>query len=169
VSAEAVRRTAGRVGRRARRWFLRGLVLVSLALIVLLAVGTAVGRFRFVPTPAQPSGTAYASSDALVVVPVAALRIEPGDAIVAQDRRTRSLLRVEQVVDRDGPTVRIANDPPGATRRLTGRVWRVTASVPGLGSGLGRLGGPIPGVLLMVAGFGLIVRAERVRVVRSRR
>jgi hypothetical protein len=134
--------------------------MAAIGLLVLLAVGDAAGRFRFVPTPDRSNGTAYASSDLLVVVPVPSQRVKVGDVIIASNKHEHALLRIEQVVDSEGPVVRFANDPSNAPRRLGANVWRVSRSVPYLGAGLGLLAGPMQGILFVLVGFGLIIRAE---------
>src|SRR5262249_39781200 len=91
VAARSVRQTANRAGRRVGRFFSRALAFAAIAVLVLLAVGDAAGRFRFVPTPEHTGGTAYSSSDLLVVAPVPSQRLKVGDVIIASNKNEHAL------------------------------------------------------------------------------
>jgi hypothetical protein len=127
---------------------------------VLLAVGDAVGRWKLVPAPAHLTHTQYDSSDLVVVVPVPVQKLEVGDVVIVHNEHEHALLRLDQIVDSEGPQVRFAGDPPGRIRRLGGTAWRVSRSVPYLGGILGLIAGPIQGAGFVLVGIALVARAE---------
>jgi hypothetical protein len=137
-------------------------VLIGLATtaLVLLAVGDAVGRWKIVPAPAHVAHTHYAPSDLVVVVPVPVMKLKVGDVVIVHNKDEHALLRLDQILDSDGPQVRFAGDPPGRIRRLGGTAWRVSRSVPFLGGVLGLLAGPIQGAFFVLIGIGLVGWAE---------
>jgi hypothetical protein len=153
-------------GRAARAGFWLGRATVRLvaysafALLVLFAVGGASGRIRLAPAPERVTGTQYSSSDLVVVVPVPVQKLRVGDVIIVRNKDEKALLRVDNVIDSVGPQVHMAGDPPERVRKLSGSAWRVRTTVPFVGLGMGFLAGPIQGILLSVAGFALVVRAE---------
>ena len=159
-ATRAARRMAGRVGRRVGRTAARVLMTLATASLVLLAVGDAVGRWKLVPAPADVAHTQYASSDLVVVVPVPVQKLKVGDVVIVHNKDEHALLRLDQIVDSQGPQVRVAGDPPGRIRQLGGTAWRVSRSVPYLGGVLGLFAGPIQGVLFVLVGIALVARAE---------
>ena len=149
--------TASTVARSA----LRVLTTVLMLLVVLVAVGDAVGRWRVVPAPSASAHTGYAKGDVVVAVPVPARRIEVGDIVVVKNKHEHGLFRVEKVVDSSAAQVRFVGDPPKETRRLHATMWRVTGHVPWVGHLFALLVGPIQSALLVVAGFVLVFYSER--------
>jgi hypothetical protein len=133
------------------------------ATLVLLAAGGAAGRWRLVPAPDRTVGTEYSSSDLVFVVPVAAQRLEVGDVVIVRNKDEQALLRLEEILDSEGPQVRFAGDPDGRVRRLGGTAWRVSRSVPYAGSVLVLFAGPIQGALCVLFGLVLVVRSEMKR------
>jgi hypothetical protein len=160
ASALNVRGTAGRVGRFGGRVLGRILMFVAIAALVVLAAGDAAGRFRIVPAPHRIVGAKYGTSDVIVVVPVPVQRLKVGDVIILNNKQEHALLRLDQIVDSDGPQVRLAGDPKNRIRHLSGTAWRVTAAVPEVGAVLGLIAGPVPGAIFVLGGFGLIAFAE---------
>jgi hypothetical protein len=138
----------------------RVFVWLAVGFLIVLAAGDAAGRWRLVPAPPHTAGTKYSRSDLVVVVPVPVQRLQVGDVVIIRNKHEHALLRLEKIVDSDGPQVRFAADPPGRIRKLDGTAWRVRTAVPFVGGVLGLLAGPIQGGLLVLVGFALIVRAE---------
>jgi hypothetical protein len=64
-----VRATAARSVRGAGRFLARVFSYACTIALILLAVGSAVGRVRLAPAPPHRTATSYTSSDLLVVVP----------------------------------------------------------------------------------------------------
>ena len=159
----AARGTAGRVGRRVGRTAARVLVTLAATALVLLAVGDAVGRWKLVPAPAHVAHTQYESSDLVVVVPVPVQKLKVGDVVIVHNKKEHALLRLDQIVDSEGPQVRFAGDPRGRIRRLGGTAWRVSRSVPYLGGLLGLFAGPMQAALFVLIGIALVARAEWTR------
>src|SRR5262249_5456338 len=126
----------------------------------LLAVGDAVGRWKLVPAPPHTAGTSVDTSDLVVVVPVPVQKLKAGDVVIVRNKEEHALLRLEQIVDSEGPQVRFAGDPPGRVRRLGGTAFRVSRTVPFLGGVLGLFAGPIQGALFVLIGIALVARAE---------
>ena len=150
----------GRLGRAARHALARLATFVVMGALVLVAAGDAAGRFRLVPAPERTGGTAYSSTDLVVVVPVPALRLREGDVLIVRNPREHALLRIDKIVDSDGPQVHIAGDPASRVRQLGRTSWRVRFAIPYAGILLGLLAGPVQGALFVVAGLALVVRAE---------
>jgi hypothetical protein len=142
---------------------LRVLTTVVMLLVVLIAVGDAVGRWRVVPAPSALAHTHYDDGDLVVAVPVSARRIEPGDVVVVRNKHEHGLFRVDSIVDSFGARVRFAGDPPNRTRRLHSTMWRVSGRVPRLGQLFALLVGPIQSALLILCGFALVYLSERRR------
>jgi hypothetical protein len=159
-ATRAARRMAGRVGRQAGRLTARVLVTLATAALVMLAVGDAVGRWKLVPAPAHVAHTKYVSSDLVVVVPVPVQKLKVGDVVIVHNKDESALLRLDQIVDSEGPQVRFAGDPPGRVRRLGGTAWRVSRAVPYAGGVLGLFAGPIQGAVFVLIGIALVARAE---------
>ena len=149
-----------RGGARAARVLFRLVLLALFAILVLLAVGGAVGRIRLAPAPDRVTGTSYVSSDLVVVVPVPVQKLRVDDVIIVSNAEEKALLRIDDVVDSTGPQVHVAGDPPARIRTLHGEAWRVRSALPFAGLGMGLLAGPIQGAVLCIAGFVLVVRAE---------
>lgn len=147
-------------GARVARVLFRVVALMLFAILVVFAVGGAVGRIRLAPAPERIIGTPYTSSDLMVVVPVPVQKLRVDDVIIVSNAEEKALLRIDDVVDSAGPQVRVAGDPPARLRKLHGEAWRVRSAVPFAGFGMGMLAGPIQGALLCIAGFVLVVRAE---------
>src|SRR6187455_1499058 len=95
------------------------------AILVLFALGGAVGRVRLTAAPERISGTPYASSDLVVVVPVPVQRLRVNDVIIVRNSREKALLWIDDVVDSTGPEVHVAGDAPERIRKLHGEAWRV--------------------------------------------
>ena len=127
---------------------------------MLLAVGDAVGRWKLVPAPPHTAGTSVETSDLVVVVPVPVQKLKVGDVVIVRNKEEQALLRLDQIVDSEGPQVRFAGDPPGRVRRLGGTAWRVSRSIPYLGGVLGLFAGPIQGAIFVLIGIALVARAE---------
>jgi hypothetical protein len=138
----------------------RVLITLATAALVLLAVGDAVGRWKLVPAPPHTAGTGVETSDLVVVVPVPVQKLKVGDVVIVRNKDEHALLRLEQIVDSEGPQVRFAGDPPGRVRRLGGTAWRVSRSVPHVGGVLGLFAGPIQGAIFVLIGIALVARAE---------
>jgi hypothetical protein len=130
---------------------------------ILLAAGGAAGRWRIVPAPERTLGTSHTSDDLVFVVPVPVQRLEPGDVVIVRDRDEKALLRLDRIVDSEGPQVEFAGDPPGRVRRLGGTAWRVSRSVPYAGAVLRLFAGPVQGALFVLFGLALVVRSEMKR------
>ena len=64
------------------RVLLRVVAYSLVAILVLFAVGGAVGRIRLAPAPDRVVGTAYESTDLVVVVPVPVQKLRVGDTII---------------------------------------------------------------------------------------
>jgi hypothetical protein len=141
----------------------RALLFCGVSTLILLAAGGAAGRWRLVPAPDRTVGTELSSSDLVVVVPVPVQRLEPGDVVIVRNQHEQALLRLERIVDSEGPQVRFDGDPEGRIRRLGGTAWRVSRSVPYAGSVLRLFAGPIQGLLLVLGGLALVVRSEMKR------
>jgi hypothetical protein len=137
--------------------------------MILLAVIDATGRVRVVAAPEQTIGTAYESSDLLLVVPVAAQRLRVGDVIVVKNENEHALFRLDRILDSAGPEVHFAGDPTTRVRKLGGTTWRVRTAVPMLGIPMRLLAGPLQALVLVGLGFLLIVRAEVKRARESAR
>ena len=140
---------------------LRVLTTVVMLLVVLVAVGDAVGRWRVVPAPSSVAG--YARSDLVMAVPVPARRIQPGDVVIVKNKHERGLFRVADVVDSFSAQVRFAGDPADRTRTLHSTMWRVTGRAPRLGQPFALLAGPVQSALLVLSGFALVYFSERRR------
>jgi len=156
----ARRDLARRAGAVAGRILGRLAVFVVVGGLVLLAAADAVGRLRLVPAPSRTTGTAYVRSDVIIVEPVSVQRLRVGDVVIVHNKQEHALFRVAQIVDSEGPQVRFAEDALGRVRKLGGTAWRVRLAIPILGGVLGLLAGPIQGIVFVVAGFALVVRAE---------
>ena len=152
----SARGVAGRIG----RWLARVLSMLSVVALVVLAVGGAVGRFKLAPAPSRTVGTPYSSSDLVLVVPVPVQMLRVGDVVIIHNSKEKALLRLEQIVDSQGPQVHFAGDPPGHIRRLGGKAWRVRKAIPIAGAVMRLTAGPIQGILQVVFGLLLVTIAE---------
>jgi hypothetical protein len=158
-----VRATAARSVRVAGRLAGRVLSYALTAMLIVLAVGSAVGRIRLAPAPVNRMATPYAKSDLVVVVPVPAQRVKAGDVLYVHSAHEHSLLRVDRLVDSTTSQVHIVGDPQDKFRHLAGTAWRVSGSVPFAGLALDLIAGPIPALLFVLFGLALVVRAEMQR------
>jgi hypothetical protein len=138
----------------------KALAYAAVGVLVLFAVGGAVGRFKVVPAPSQTRGTAYSSSDMVFVVPVPVQRLRVGDVIIVHNSKEKALLRLEQIVDSMGPQVHFAGDPSDRVRRLGGTAWRVTKGVPVAGAAMRLVAGPVQAILQVAFGLFLVVWTE---------
>ena len=102
-ATRAAHRAGGRVGRQVGRPVARVLMMLATAGLVLLSVGDAVGRWKLVPAPPHVSGTSVEASDLVVVVPVPVQKLKIGDVVIVHNKDEHALLRLEQIVDSDGP------------------------------------------------------------------
>lgn len=158
-----VRAMAVRGVRFAGRSAARVLTYVATTALILLAVGSAVGRVRLAPAPPHRASTPYDKTDLVVVVPVPPQRVKVGDVLYVHSSREHALLRVDRMVDSTTSQVHIVGDPSDKFRHLAGTAWRVSAAVPFAGFFLGLIAGPLPALLLVLVGFMLVVRAEVAR------
>jgi hypothetical protein len=159
-TAPAARRVAGSASRWAGRTVARVLLWTAVAALVIVAAGDAAGRWRLVPSPPRTAETPYSVNDMVVVVPVPVQQLRTGDVVIIRNKHEHALLRLEKIVDSEGPQVRFAGDPPDRVRKLGGTAWRVRASVPYAGRALRLFAGPLQGGLLVLAGLVLIIHAE---------
>jgi hypothetical protein len=162
-SPDAPRASLTAVGSAVGRSVLRVLTTVLMLLVVVVAVGDAVGRWRVVPAPSVLAHTGYAKGDLVVAAPMPARRIEAGDVVVVKNKTEHGLFRVEEVVDSFSSQVRFAGDPPDRTRTLHATMWRVNGRVPWLGQPFALLAGPVQSAVLVLAGFALVYFSERRR------
>jgi hypothetical protein len=160
VATAAARTRLKRGSAGVARVLVRVVAYSLVAILVLFAVGGAVGRIRLAPAPDRVAGTAYESTDLVVVVPVPVQKLRVGDTIIVRNSKEKALLHIDNVVDSAGPQVHVAGDPPERVRKLSGQAWRVRTAVPYAGFGMGLLAGPIQGALFAAIGFILVVRAE---------
>jgi hypothetical protein len=154
----------GEVGRRRRiRRALRRLVMgaaaVFVALLGLLSMGTAVGRYSALAVDGYGSRIAHGTDEVVVAVPVSTLRLKANDIVAIPVNGKVVLYRVGAV---DSWTKQIsAQDVSGTpvTLKTGTRVARVTHAVPYLGRPLRLFHGTIPGLVLLVIGVALLLKA----------
>jgi hypothetical protein len=143
------------------------------AILCLLALGGAAGRWELVPVT-RAGANVNAPPGALgIVVPVPSARVRSGDHVYTHVRQhAASVQRVEEVTDSFRSTVRFAGDPAGvAPVRLAPKVWRVRALVAYLGAVLRIMAGPLQSALLIIVGCALLylgTRDRRRRTITSR-
>jgi hypothetical protein len=160
TTVETGRGSARRIGRRLFRAFSKAFGYASVAVLVLFAVGGAVGRFKVVPAPERTRGTSYSSNDMVFVVPVPVQRLRVGDVIIVHNAQEKALLRLQQIVDSVGPQVHFAGDPSDRVRRLGGTAWRVSKGVPAAGAVMRLFAGPVQAILQVAFGLLLVVWTE---------
>jgi hypothetical protein len=148
------------MGRFCGRALSRLFMFAAIAALILLAAGDAAGRFRLVPAPHRIVGSHYSANDLVLVVPVPVERLKVGDIIILSNKQEHALLRLDQIVDSEGPQVRLAGDLKNRIRHLSGTAWRVDGAVPVLGAPLRLIAGPVPGALFALSGLLLIALAE---------
>jgi hypothetical protein len=155
-----------RNGGRITRTLARGLaslcsIVLSLSL-VLLAAGTAAGRWRLWPVTHMGAHTSVGHDAVVFVVPVPVAQIADGDLVVmSRDKKHAALYRVEHVLDTATGKIELS-DEQGRLQPVTlsTKVWRVSREVPYAGVLLRLLAGPVQAVLLVGGGIALIARAE---------
>ena len=155
VTGESSRRRA----RRASRRLLMGLAAVFVALLGLLSMGTAVGRYGALAVDSYGSRIGHGTDDLVVVVPVNTLRLKANDVVAIPVDGDVVLYRVGAV---DSWTNQIsAQDVSGmpVTLKTGTRVARVTYVVPYLGRPLRLFHGTMPGLVLLVLGVVLLLKA----------
>src|SRR3954469_8034045 len=83
-------------------------VIVAVAMMVVLAAGSAVGRWRFVAPDHIGNAVPVSRADLVVVVPVPAASLRAGDVVyVRPPKESGSLVRIDGVVDSNKRTFRV--------------------------------------------------------------
>jgi hypothetical protein len=90
-------------------------------------------------------------------------RVKAGDVLYVHSSKEHALLRVDRLVDSTTSQVHIVGDPPDKFRHLANSAWRVSARVPVVGFFLGLIAGPLPALMFVLLGLGLVIRAEMLR------
>jgi len=150
---------------------LAALVLVSVGVVALLAVGPRTGAYRTLTVLSASMRPTFDPGTVVVVRPTTRADLEVGDVITyripVEDRRVVSH-RIVEILDRPGPmVVRTQGDANNAPDPWLARidddiVWRVEASVPWLGYGIGALREPLIGrALVLLCPFVLCMLALR--------
>jgi hypothetical protein len=153
-------------GGRLARWFARAAIsicsiAVTLSLVV-LAAGTAAGRWRLWPVVRSGSSTAIGSDAAVFLVPVPTAQVHGGDRVVMRrDDHKPALYRVRSVLDSSTGRAEVLDEHGHAQEvTLPGKVWRVSRDVPYAGLVLRLLAGPVQSLALVAGGIVVIARAE---------
>jgi hypothetical protein len=147
--------TAKRIARRAGKALL---ALLALAL-VLLSAGSAIGRWRVIPVPSAGADSNVARGSLAMLVPVPAVSLEAGDHVYVRpehgDRGT--VFRVKEVRDSWQRELTVVGaDGRDSSMEFPATAWRVSRSVPRLGTPFGLLVGPVQAVFLVVVGVLLV-------------
>jgi len=150
-----------RVGRIASSLLLSALVLT----LVIVAGGTAAGRWRLWAVHHAGTQTGIAYNSAVLLVPVPAVEVRVGDRVViGQPGTGATLLRITGITDSQTAKVDIV-DAHNTVQEvaLPAKVWRVSKVLPYSGIPLRLLAGPIQAAFLVLGGIGVIAQAERKR------
>lgn len=141
-----------RKARRAFALFGHAVLVLSLALLAILAVGPRTGRYQTMTVLTASMSPVIPAGSVVVVRPVDPSAIEVGDVITyripVQDRRIVTHRVVEVTGDRGSPTIRTKGDAleesdAWTTRFQDAPVWRVDADVPYAGYALRALREPV--------------------------
>lgn len=151
--------------RRAGRVLSSLMLTVLVLLLVLVAGGTAAGRWRLWAVHHLGAQTNVASNSAVLLVPVPALEVHAGDRVVLGQRGVGpTLFRVTGVTDSQNAKVDVVDGHNMVQEiALPAKVWRVSKVMPYSGIPLRLLAGPIQAAFLVLGGIGVIAQAERKR------
>jgi hypothetical protein len=134
--------------------------------VALLAIGSAAGRWRVARAPSPVGHASTPNGSVVLVVPVPAATLHPGDEIIVTlpDRESPHTYFVSGVTDAHARAMRIQDERGRIfTGTLPNTVWRVRYAVPALGPIFGFLLGGIQAAVLVLLGLGLLWYAERGR------
>jgi hypothetical protein len=136
-----------------------GVAAVFVALLGLLSMGTAVGRYGALAVDGYGSRIPHGNDELVVVVPVSTLRLKANDIVAIPADGKIVLYRVGAV---DSWTKQIsAQDLAGkpVTLKSATRIARVAQTVPYLGRPLRLVHGTVPGLVLLAIGVALLLKA----------
>jgi hypothetical protein len=153
------------VKRLVRRVILVVGVLLTVA-VALLAIGSAAGRWRVALAPSPAVRATTPEGAVVLVVPVPAATLRPGDEFVGRlrPREVPHTYHVSGIVDARAREMRIRDDAGELyTGSLPNTVWRVRYAAPALGPFFDALLGPIQAGALVVLGLLLMLYADRER------
>jgi hypothetical protein len=137
-------------------------VVMTTALLI-LAVGSAIGRWKVIPVPATGESSAGPTGSVAVLEPIPAPTLKTGDHVfVRSDQKDKgTVYRVTAVKDSWKREFEVLDAKGEATTiALPGNAWRVSHSVPYLGVPFSLLVGPIQAVLLVLNGVLLVGLSE---------
>jgi hypothetical protein len=144
-----------RPGLARRALFLAGILVVMV--VVVLASGTIVGRWRFVTPDEIGPAVPVSRADLVVVVPVPAATLRAGDVVyVRPPDQPGMLVRIDGVVDPRLRTYLIHGETDAAPRKLPETVWRQRRALPAAGVPFRALAGPVPTLVLALTGVALV-------------
>jgi hypothetical protein len=133
------------------------------AALLILAVGSAIGRWKVIPVPATGEESAVPAGSIAVLEPVPSPTIKAGDHVFvrAEQKDKGTVYRVTAVKDSWNREFEVLDqDGEPTTIALPGSAWRVGPSVPYLGIPFSLLVGPIQAVLLVLNGVLLVGFSE---------
>jgi hypothetical protein len=134
-------------------------------MLVVVAGGTAAGRWRLWAVHRNGAQTGIARDDAVLLVPVPALEVKAGDRVViGQPGAGPTLYRITGITDSTNAKVQVVQaDNDVQEVALPAKVWRVSYVLPYSGVPLRLLAGPVQAALLVLGGIAIIAEAERRR------
>jgi hypothetical protein len=130
--------------------------------LVLLALGSAVGRWQVLPVNAAGAHAEVGRGSLAFVEPVPTVSLREGDTIFfTTSERKGSFHRVTTVVDSWNRRVEL-DGARGESEvvQLPANAWRVSRAVPYLGFPFALLAGPVQAVLLVLNGVLLVAFGE---------
>jgi hypothetical protein len=137
-------------------------VLFLAAGLVVLAAGSAAGRWRIWVAHNVGAQTGVGHDDALFLTPVSATQIHDGDVVVMGRGRSKpAVYKVKMIIDTFEGRAQII-DEQGKPQEvsLPSKVWRLSRDISFVGFLIRLLAGPVQAGILVLGGLALIARAE---------
>ncbi len=137
-------------------------VLALAAMLILLAAGSAAGRWRIWVARSVGAHTGVGHDDALFLSRVSATQIHDGDIVVMGRGHSKpAVYKVKTIIDTfEGRAQIIDQQGRPAEVSMPAKVWRVSHDISFVGLLIRLMAGPIQAGLLVLGGIVMIARAE---------